>query len=280
MVTVCARAAGADREGAEVDRVRGRFDDRPAALAAERRREAVAVSGRPQFGRVGDRVLGAEVDFDVTALTGFQRVAAAVAVAGPEGAGAAVDFEVVDLHRGFAAVDHLQVGVAVFVDPLQAEVVAGGREGQLRLDRVAGDLKALLGPAGLEGDDSVAFLTPTLFGLSANQRPQFWPGKIGAATAGGGEAEFARVFAFDRDLVDRRFFSAFVVEAGASTLWAWLPTVVFAKLSAGGETSSGRPLPSGGAARLEAGATSRARTNAETAISLVMPAHRKNVQKS
>ena len=61
-------------------------------------------------------------------------------------------------------------------------------------------------------------------------------------------------------------------------LGAWLPTVVFSKTSDGGETTSGGPLPSGGAARLEAGAARRARTNAETAISLVMPHHRKLVQ--
>ena len=64
----------ADGRGTEVNRARGRFDDRPSALAAERRGRGRPVGRGAQFGGVGLDFVRVEVDLDRAGLPGRRQV--------------------------------------------------------------------------------------------------------------------------------------------------------------------------------------------------------------
>jgi hypothetical protein len=155
--------------------------------------------------------LSAAVDFDVAALAGFERVAQAVAVTGPERARAALNFEVVHLHGGFAAVGQLQIGVAVFVDPLQTEVIARRREGEFRLDAEARDFEALIGATAGEMHVESRFLGADAVRFESDpERAEL--ARLETAAVGAAEGEVSSVFAFERNLFDRGFFPAVVMQ--------------------------------------------------------------------
>ena len=200
---------------------------------------------------VGD-LPGIEIDLEPAALARRQPAAVpAVVVADPEVVGVFA-FGCRPSRSecpGFAAVGHLQAFAAAFVDPLDAEVEAGGAEGELRRDRGAverdGRLRAFLQAHG-EGrrlGAGAAGSEPRSRRCSAGA--DFDPAAVAAA-----ELEVARVGAFDVGGVDRAAGVADVFDGRPRPEFDSSPTVVFSKVTGEGERLSSGPA----AAALEASA--------------------------